>query len=90
MGKKPIVSVTYEDAMLLSPNSFDSQEPVPEAKDLAVNLEKRTISYLAVSARVRVTDPFSQMKGEYNTILDDADSTNCNNFEETFLKETNI
>ena len=34
MGKKPIVSVTYEDAMLLSPNSFDSQEPVPVAKDL--------------------------------------------------------
>ena len=34
MGKKPIVSVTYEDAMLLSPNSFDSQEPVAVAKDL--------------------------------------------------------
>ena len=34
MGKKPIVSVTYEDAMLLSPNSFDSREPVPVAKDL--------------------------------------------------------
>ena len=67
-------------AILLSPNSFDSQEPVPEAKDLVVKLEKRTISYLAVSARVRVIDPFSQMKREYNTILDDADSTNCNNF----------
>ena len=25
-------------------------------------------------------DPFSQMKGEYNTILDDADSANRNNF----------
>ena len=60
---------------MLSPNSFDSQEPDPEAKDLAVNLEKRTISYLAVSARVRVIDPFGQMKREYNTILDDADST---------------
>ena len=27
-------------AMLLSPSSFDSQEPVPEAKDLVVTLEK--------------------------------------------------
>ena len=25
-------------------------------------------------------DPFSQMKREYNTILDDADSANRNNF----------
>ena len=45
-----------------------------------VTLEKRTISFLSVSARIRVTDPFSQMKGEYNTILDDADSGNRNNF----------
>ena len=66
--------------MLLSPNSFDSQEPVPEAKDLVVTLEKWTISYLSVSARIRVIDPFSQMKREYNTILDDADSANRNNF----------
>ena len=47
-------------------------------------------------------DPFSQMKREYNTILDDADSANRNNFvpyhlralhdafRETFLKVTNI
>ena len=27
-------------AMLLSPSSFDSQEPAPEAKDLVVTLEK--------------------------------------------------
>ena len=27
-------------AMLLSPNSCDSQEPVPEAEDLVVTLEK--------------------------------------------------
>ena len=53
---------------------------VPEAKDLVVALEKRTISYLSVSARIRVIDPFSQMKREYNTILDDADSANRNNF----------
>ena len=38
-----------------------------------VTLEKRTISYLSVSARIRVIDPFTQMKREYNTILDDAD-----------------
>ena len=42
--------------------------------------KKRTISYLSVSARIRVIDPFSQMKREYNTILDDADSANRNNF----------
>ena len=67
-------------AILLSPNSFDSWELVPEAKDLVVTLEKRTIPYLSVSARIRVIDPFSQMKREYNTILDDADSANRNNF----------
>ena len=66
--------------MLLSPYSFDSQEPVSEAKDLLVTLEKRTISYFFVSARIRVIDPFNQMKREYNTILDDADSANRNNF----------
>ena len=67
-------------AILLSPNSFDSLEPVPEAKDLVVTLEKQTISYLSVSARIREINPFSQMKREYNTILDDADSANRNNF----------
>ena len=66
--------------MLLSLNSFDSQEPVPEAKDLVVTLEKRTISHLSVSVRIRVIDPFNQIKREYNTILDDADSANRNNF----------
>ena len=49
---------------------------VSEAKDLVLKLEKRTISYLFVSARIRVNDPFSQMKPEHNTILDDADSAN--------------
>ena len=44
-----------------------------------VTLEKRTISYLSVSVRFRVIDPFSEMKREYNTILDDADSANRNN-----------
>ena len=44
--------------------------------------------------------PFSQMKREYDTMLDDADSANRNNFvpsqsfiealRETFLKVTNI
>ena len=68
----------WSPAMLLSPNSFDSKEPVPEAKDL--EKEKRTISYLSVSARIRVIDPFDQMKWEYNAILDDADSANRNNF----------
>ena len=62
-----------------SPNLFDSKEPVPEAKDLVVTLEKRTISYLSVSSRIRVIDPFSQMKREYNTILDDADTADRKN-----------
>ena len=70
----------------------------PKAKDLVVALEKRTVSYLSVSARIWVIDPFSQMKRGYNTILDDADSANRNNFShlrvlhdalrETFLKVT--
>ena len=34
-----------------------------------VTLEKRTISYLSVSARIRVIDPFSQMKLGYLTII---------------------
>ena len=34
--------------MLLSPYSFDSQEPVPEAKDVAVILEKRTMQTLRI------------------------------------------
>ena len=54
--------------------------PVPEAKDLVVTLGKPAILYLSVSARIREMDPFSQMKREYNTILDDADSANRNNF----------
>ena len=48
-----------------------------------------------------VTDQFSQLKREYDTILDDADSANRNEFlshitdlhvalRETFLKVTNI
>ena len=57
--------------MFLSPNSFDSQEPVSEPKHLVVTLEKRTISYLSVSVRIRVIVPFNQMKREYNEILDD-------------------
>ena len=57
--------------MFLSPNSFDSQEPVSEPKNLVVTLEKRTISYLSVSVRIRVIVPFNQMKREYNEILDD-------------------
>ena len=45
-----------------------------------VTLEKRTISYLSVPARIRVIDPFSHMRRGYYTILDDADSANRNNF----------
>ena len=45
-----------------------------------VTLEKQTISYLSVSSRITVIAPFSQIKREYNTILDDADSANRNNF----------
>ena len=41
-----------------SPEIFLSSE----AKDLVVTLEKRTISYLSVSARIRVIDPFSSTK----------------------------
>ena len=66
---------------LLSPNLFDCWEPVPEAKGLLVTLEKPTMSNLSVSARIRVIrDPFSQMKREYNTLLENADSANRNNF----------
>ena len=36
--------------------------------------------HLSVSAWIRVIDPFSQIKREYNTILYDADSANRNNF----------
>ena len=53
-------------AMSLAPKSFYSQEPVPEAKNLVVDLEKRIMPYLSVSARIRVIDPFNQMKREYN------------------------
>ena len=45
-----------------------------------ITLEKGAMSYLSVSAWVRVIDPFSQIKREYNTILYDADSANANNF----------
>ena len=55
-------------AILLSPISFDGLNPVPEAKDLVVTVEKRTILYLTVSARIRVIDPFSSKKRKYNTI----------------------
>ena len=41
-----------------------------------VTLEKLTMSYLSVSARIRVIDPFSQMKLEDNMIFDEADSAN--------------
>ena len=49
-------------------------------EDLVVTLEKRTISYLSVSSQIRVIVPFSQMKREYGTILDDADFANHVNF----------
>ena len=45
-----------------------------------VTLEKRTVSYLSVSARIWMIHPFSQMKREYNTILDGANSVTRNNF----------
>ena len=41
-----------------------------------VTLDKPTISNLSVSARIRVMDPFRQIKRDYNTILADADSAN--------------
>ena len=44
--------------ILLSSNSFDSWKLVPDDKALVVTLEKRAISYLSVSARVRVIDPY--------------------------------
>ena len=54
--------------MSLSPKSFYSQDPVPEAKNLVIDLEKRTIPYLSDTGRIRVIDPFNQMKREYNTV----------------------
>ena len=59
---------------------FDSQNSVFKAEDLIVTLEKRAISYLSVLSRIRVIDPFSQMKREYGTILEDGDSANRVNF----------
>ena len=54
-----------------------------------VTSEKRIMSYLSVSARIRVIDPFSQIKREDNMILEEADSANPINFvRETFLKVT--
>ena len=47
---------------------------------MRITLEKRTISYLSVAARIRVIDTFTQMKREYNSILDNVDSANRNNF----------
>ena len=44
-----------------------------------MSLFPRLISYLSLSAWMGVIDPFSQMKREYNTILDDADFANRNN-----------
>ena len=78
--KKSLGLCQSSPAMSLSPKSFYSQEPVPEAKKLVFGLEKRTIPYLSLSARIRVIDPFNQMKREYNTILYDTDSANRNNF----------
>ena len=63
-----------------------------------VTQERRTMSYLSVSARMRVIVSFSQMKQEYNKTLDDADSANrslsllralYDALRETFLKVTN-
>ena len=59
----------HSPTCLLSSNSFDFEERVPEAKDFVVTLEKPAISYLSVSARIRVIDPFSQMKPEYLTTI---------------------
>ena len=50
----------HSPASLLSPNSFDSLKPVPKAKDFLVTLEKPTILYLSVSARIRVMDPLAK------------------------------
>ena len=51
-------------------SKFTCNFAVPEVKDLVVILEKgKGISYLFVSARIRVIDPFSQMKQEYLTII---------------------
>ena len=67
--KRSLAPGQSSPAILLSLNSFDSQEPVPGGKYLVVSLEKRTVSYLSVSARIRVIDPFRQMKREYLTII---------------------
>ena len=45
-------------AILLSPNSCYSLKLIPGTKALVFTLEKRTISYLSVSARIRVIDPY--------------------------------
>ena len=83
-----------------NPTSPLPSPPSPLHKKMNGPLEKRAISYLFVSARSKVIDPFSQMKRENNTILDDADSANRitlshlqalhDALRETFLKVTNI
>lgn len=52
----------------------------PEAKELVITLEKRTILYLSVLAWIRVIAPFSKIKQENNRILDDEESGNRINF----------
>ena len=43
--------------------------PLPEARNLLITLEKGTISYLPVSVRIKLIDPFSQMKRNTLSIL---------------------
>ena len=40
----------------------------------------KTLVSIFLKSWIRVIDPCGQMKREYNTILDDADSANRNNF----------
>ena len=54
--------------------------PLPKILSLIQVTNKPTLSHLSVSTRIRLMDPFSQMKREYNSILNDADSANRNNF----------
>ena len=53
------------------PNRFDSNYNLVLEAKLCVIREKRAVSYLSVSARIRVIG--SQMKREYEKTLDDAD-----------------
>ena len=60
--------------------AFYATGPCSRGQRLSRHLRKANNIVPFCLSPVRVIDPFSQMKREYNTILDDADSANRNTF----------